>query len=140
MHNNLSPLSQADESDKKFNFREQMDKYLIHWKWFMLSVIICMGLSFLYLRYSTPLYSISSTILIKDDKKGGLPNEFSTFADLGLMTAMKSNVDNEVEVLKARTLSLSTVKELGFNITYFAKGNIKVGEVYNHSPIRATFF
>ena len=137
MQNNL-PI-QNNEGDSNFNIKEQIDLYLIHWKWFVLAIVACLTVALLFLRYATPVYKISATILIKDDKKGGLANEFSAFSDLGFMSGVKSNVDNEIEVLKSRTATFNTVKELGYNIRYFNKGNVKTSEVYKNSPIHVSF-
>ncbi|PKW20281.1 GumC family protein [Flavobacterium lindanitolerans] len=131
--NNKQEISQENhESD--FNIREQIEKYLVHWKWFLLSVIVVLGLAFLYLRYSTPLYKATATILVKDDKKGGLASELSVLSDLGVGTS-KSNVDNEVEILKSRTLTEKTVSKLHLNIHYLSHGRVKSSELYKASPI-----
>ncbi|KQS48652.1 tyrosine protein kinase [Flavobacterium sp. Leaf359] len=131
--NNKQEISQENhESD--FNIREQVEKYLVHWKWFALSVIVVLGLAFLYLRYSTPLYKATATILVKDDKKGGLASELSVLSDLGVGTS-KSNVDNEVEILKSRTLTEKTVSKLHLNIHYLSHGRVKSSELYKASPI-----
>lgn len=58
----------AKESD--LNIREQLEKYIIHWKWFVLTAIIALAIAFLYLRYSTPQYRAAISIVLKDDKKG----------------------------------------------------------------------
>jgi capsular exopolysaccharide synthesis family protein len=130
---NKQEISQENhESD--FNIREQIEKYLVHWKWFLLSVIVVLGLAFLYLRYSTPLYKATATILVKDDKKGGLASELSVLSDLGVGTS-KSNVDNEVEILKSRTLTEKTVNKLHLNIHYLSHGRVKSSELYKASPI-----
>lgn len=131
--NNKQEISHENhESD--FNIREQVEKYLVHWKWFALSVIVVLGLAFLYLRYSTPLYKATATILVKDDKKGGLASELSVLSDLGVGTS-KSNVDNEVEILKSRTLTEKTVNKLHLNIHYLSHGRVKSSELYKASPI-----
>lgn len=131
--NNKQEISHENhESD--FNIREQVEKYLVHWKWFALSVIVVLGLAFLYLRYSTPLYKATATILVKDDKKGGLASELSVLSDLGVGTS-KSNVDNEVEILKSRTLTEKTVSKLHLNIHYLSHGRVKSSELYKASPI-----
>ncbi len=138
MQNNI-PVA-PDNENNSFNIREQIDRYLIHWKWFTVSIIICLFVAFLYLRYATSEYNITATILIKDEKKGGLADELSAFSEIGFMSGAKSNVDNEIEVLKARTLSTNTIKELGFNVRYFNKGNVKTSEAYTKSPIKVNFF
>ena len=129
-----------EDLDQNINIREQLEKYLIHWKWFVLGVILSLFLAFLYLRYAVPVYNATSTILIKDDKKGGLASELSAFADLGMLGGGKSNVDNEIEVIKSRKLIKKTISELGLNIIYFNEGRIKDGEIYNNCPVKILFY
>ena len=122
-----------------FHLRAELDKYLIHWKWFLLGTILCLTAAFLYLRYATPLYKATTTILVKDEKKGGMLSDLSAFADIGIGGGMNNNVDNEIEILKSRTLVESTVKSLNLNITQFVKGNIIARELFKQSPIVVTF-
>ena len=124
---------------EEVNLREQLDKYLIHWRWFLVSIIICLICAFLYLRYTTPSYEATTTILVKDEKKGGMLSELSAFADLGLGGSMKNNVDNEVEILKSRTLVESTVQKLNLNNALFVEGKIVDRDIYSDSPIKVTF-
>src|SRR5690606_22634355 len=124
---------------QEINLREQLNKYLIHWKWFVLSALVCMALAFLYLRYTTPTYEASTSILVKDEKKGGMLSELSAFSDLGLGGGYVSNVDNEIEVLKSRTLVESTVRKLNLNVSLLVEGNVVDTDVYAKSPINVSF-
>jgi tyrosine-protein kinase Etk/Wzc len=133
MNNNQELLQENHESD--FSIREQIEKYFAHWKWFLFAVIIALTCAFIYLRYATPLYKASATILVKDDKKGGLASELSALSDLGMFGGSKSNVDNEVEVLRSRTLIYNTVEELKLNVYYINHGRVKSIELYKSSPI-----
>jgi capsular exopolysaccharide synthesis family protein len=130
----------SDESHKEdFNIRVALDRYLYFWKWFVLSIFVCFSVAFLYIRYTRPEYQASTTILVKDDKKGGMLSELSAFSDLGLGNGLKNNVDNEIEILKSRTLVESTVKRLHLNISMFTKGNVISSEMYLDTPITVTF-
>ncbi|WP_278010757.1 GumC family protein [Flavobacterium gyeonganense] len=128
-----------EDEINEVNLREQLDKYLIHWKWFVLSVILCLILAFLYLRYTTPSYEASTSILVKDEKKGDMLSELSAFSDLGLGGGSVNNVDNEIEILKSRTLVESTVKKLNLNITLLVEGNVVDRDIYGNSPISIYF-
>ncbi|PWA04880.1 GumC family protein [Flavobacterium psychrotolerans] len=127
------------EQDQEVHIGDVLAQYVTHWKWFVLGITIALIIAFLYLRYATPQYQATTTILVKDEKKGGMMSELSAFADLGLGGGMKNNVDNEVEILKSRTLVESTVKKLNLNINLFAKGNVNDIEVYEESPIEVNF-
>lgn len=136
MSNNL--MSEDNQNDD-FDLRMILEKYLIHWKWFILSSFLCLALAYVYLRYATPIYQASTTILVKDEKKGGMLSELSAFSDLGLGSGLKSNVDNEVEILKSRTLVESTVKALKLNIALITHGDVKSSEIYNDAAIIVDF-
>lgn len=129
-----------DDEIEDVNLREQLEKYLIHWRWFLVSVIICLIGAFLYLRYTTPTYEATTTILVKDEKKGGMLSELSAFADLGIGGSMKNNVDNEIEILKSRTLIESTIKKLNLNVALFVEGKVIDRDVYSEAPINVCFF
>ena len=77
--------------------------------------------------------------MVKDDKKGAMASEMSAFSDLGLLQGVKSNVDNEVEILKSRTLIQSTVKKLGLAVSYWSKGRVRSFEAYKNAPIEIVF-
>ena len=50
-------------------------KYLFYWRWFVASILICCIATYLFLRYQTPVYNISSSVLIKEeDKRSGSGN------------------------------------------------------------------
>jgi len=128
------------EEGENFSIREELDKYLIHWYWFVISATIVLISAYIYIRYKTePAYKANITILVKDDKKGGMNSEMAAFSDLALLTGAKSNVDNEVEILKSRTLVENVVKRLELNVFYIAQGRVKESKVYKGSPITVEF-
>ena len=123
MENHESLSNNVDESGQ--NIREQIENYLLYWKWFLFSAFVFLLGAFFYLRYSVPLYSASSTIMVKDERKGSIQSELSAFSDLGVATNVKNNVDNEIEVLKSRTLAEKTIQALNLNVIYSTQGFVK---------------
>lgn len=129
-----------DDFENDFDLKLFVNKYLFHWQWFVLAVSIGLLSSFLYLRYTIPQYNTATTILVKDEKKGGMLSELSAFADMGLGGGMTSNVDNEVEILKSRTLIEGVVRKMNLNVSVFVKGKIVDREIYGTSPIEVQFY
>jgi len=127
--NSNSQYKVDETSEKNIDVIELLFKYLRHWKWFALSVVICLAMVFIYLRYATPIYEIKSSVLIKDDKKGGGMGELSAFKEMNLFNS-KDNVDNELEVLKTSTLMEDVVKKMGNYVRYTTSGRIKTVEIY----------
>jgi capsular exopolysaccharide synthesis family protein len=127
------------ELEQDFDLKRFVDIYAMQWRWFVLGVSICIAAAFVYLRYTVPQYNAETTILVKDEKKGGMLSELSAFADMGIGGGMKSNLDNEIEILKSRTLVESTVKKLELNISYIAEGKVTERAVYKAAPVRVNF-
>lgn len=121
--------------EKDFEYRAILNKYLSHWKWFLLALIVSLSLAFIKLRYTKPLYNASTTILVKDDKKGGMLSELSAFSDIGAGKTIKNNLDNEVQILRSRTIVENIVRKLNLNFSLIVKGKIVSNELFNDAPI-----
>mgnify|MGYP001040213022 FL=1 len=124
-----------EDKEEQIDFKASLFKYIIRWPWFVASVIVCMACAWIYLKQSTPAYNINASIIIKDEKKGGmLGNEFSGLEDLGLLNPSK-NIDNEIEILQSKSLIKDVVNELGLYINYTASKGFKTIDLYGASPI-----
>ena len=110
MNSNYNPNNL--NADDTINIRAEIEKYLIYWKWFVIGGVLALICAFLYLRYSTPQYSVSAVILIKDDKKSGVSTELAAFEDLGILGGAGKNIDNETEIIKSRRLIGNVLKNL----------------------------
>ena len=99
--------------EEDFNIYDIIFKYLIYWPWFIISVLVCLAGTYVYLRFQAPVYNISSAVLIKeqDNKPSGGANPLAAIQDLGMMSFTNS-FDNEVEILKSRTLAKKVITEI----------------------------
>ena len=125
------------QSEEQINIQEILFRYLIHWPWFVVSVIVCVALAWGYLRLTTPIYNISATVLIKDEKKGGGANMSSELEKMGLngFVSSSSNIENEIEVLSSKTLAREVVSSLGLFVTYMDEDRFPKRELYRTSPV-----
>ncbi|MEP7318536.1 MAG: polysaccharide biosynthesis tyrosine autokinase [Panacibacter sp.] len=128
---NPEPVKQPFENELK----QTIYKYLRYWYWFVLAVGISVFVGYLYLRYTIPVYSVSSKILIKSDKSGGSVSQADILSELDIFST-KSNVGDEVEILKTRYIMRKVVEELGLNINYIQVGNIKSTDLYKKAPFK----
>ncbi|RIV23416.1 polysaccharide biosynthesis tyrosine autokinase [Fibrisoma montanum] len=124
---------QVYESDKAPNLRVVLMRYLRHWKWFVLSLGVALGGAYLYLQYQQPIYKVSTSLLIKDDKKG-LDGE-NILKEMDILKPKKV-VENEVEVVKSFSLMDKVVSNLGLDVRYFKTTQMGKREIYDESPIR----
>ena len=108
-------------------FRKLINRYLVFWPYFLISVITFLILSFLYLRYTNYTYQSKSTIEILDksqDSEMALPTAMTIF------NRSMINLDNEVGRLLSFNLNSFVVSQNKNNINYFTIGRIKTLE--NH--------
>ena len=124
------------------NFRDLFFKYLSHWTLFLILTIICLFVSYIYLRYTVPLYEAKATVMIKNNQKGGSGmSETSAFEDLSIFNDGNS-VENERSVFLSRRLMKKVVRKLDLQKEYFAIGNVTgftKREIYDKSPILIEF-
>ena len=127
----------GEQSKEQVNIQELLFRYLIHWPWFVISIIICIACAWGYLRLTTPIYNISATVLIKDEKKGGGASMSSDLEKMGLegFVSSSSNVDNEIEVLRSNSLAREVVNNLGLFVTYMDEDEFPSKELYHTSPV-----
>ena len=125
------------QSEEQINIQEILFRYLIHWPWFVASIIVCVVFAWGDLRLTTPIYNISATVLIKDEKKGGGANMSSELEKMGLngFVSSSNNIENEIEVLSSRTLAREVVSSLGLFVTYMDEDRFLKKELYRTSPV-----
>ncbi|MGL3001258.1 GumC family protein [Flavobacterium sp. RSSB_23] len=128
-----------EDNEENLDFKAIVTKYIVHWKWFLVSVLVCVTIAYIYLRYAPTQFQASTTILVKDEKRGGISSELSAFADMGLGTGLKNNVDNEIEILKSRVLAENTVKKLQLNVSIISHGKVVATDLYSKAPIAIRF-
>lgn len=136
MKENLYDDLYQEEKEKKTDLKTVFFKYIIHWPWFIACILLWVAGAWLYLRYTAPVYNISASVIIKDnDKNSKASNGMADLEDLGFYSSI-SNFDNEVEILKSRTLIKKVIEELDLYINYTAKSSFHDIELYKSSPVK----
>ncbi len=132
-----SPV-QAEQPEKSaFDFQTIYTMLVLNWKWFVLSVILCLGCGAIYLRYKTPTFQAQAKMLIKDDESNNRATGKSTLltaSNLGFMTN-SAGIDNEMEILTSLSIAQQAVRDLKLYTTYKAKGKIKDQLMYKTEPV-----
>ncbi len=110
---------------------------LAKWKWFVLSLVVCLGLAITYILRTQPVYTRTASVLIKEDSKGKtISSDLGDFSNLGLFQS-KTNVNNEVIAFASPATMAEVVKRLHLDIRYFAPGTFHDKVAYGlNLPIR----
>jgi len=130
-----SPFSlDYDETAESVNIWEVIKKYLRHWPWFLMGIFVCLGLSYVYMRYAPIVYQSVAKIKIIDEA-----HEMDIAVDpMSVLSGNASiNLDNEIQVLRSYRILRQVVEALNLDISYYHKGNIKTTEIW-HPPFAIT--
>jgi tyrosine-protein kinase Etk/Wzc len=127
------PDKRKKADDSIFNLKWIVTTVLTVWPWLLASVVVALIIGNLRLRYATPIYRSSAELMINDSKKG------SSSGQEDILTALKLNnnrisIDNEIEILRSRTMMTEVVKSLNLNYDYSIPGRFKTTIVYSKKP------
>jgi capsular exopolysaccharide synthesis family protein len=120
-----------EEKDNNF-LGKVIFRYLPYWPMFAMLLILAGVGSWLYLRFSTPIYESTARLMIKDERKG--TENTKALEDLNLM-ATKKIIENEVEVIQSRTLLNEVIKNLHLYAPVYEEGSVRSASAYTSSPI-----
>lgn len=126
-------LLEEEENGAGFNYKVFLIKLLMRWPWILGCVLVALVGAFFYVKTLTPLYTVSSSVLIKNESKktGG-----ADLTELGFVTASTQDFDNELEILQSRTMIKKVVNALDLYIQYMVPGSFRDTELYRQSPVK----
>jgi tyrosine-protein kinase Etk/Wzc len=112
-------------------------RYLPYWPVFAAAVVAAVAGAFLYLRYATPLYKISGVLLVQEASNGLAASDM--LQSLDLMGGAKTVMENEIEILKSRTLTKAVIRNLNLYGEVIEEGKIRDVVLYKDSPLKFVF-
>src|SRR5688572_14383788 len=104
---------QSDQADY-VDVKQEVSKYIRYWYIFIISLIACLILAFLYLYWAVPQYRVVSTLLLKNEEADSNTSGTSNLGEINLFST-KQKIDNEIEVLKSNSLMQRVFSELSLN-------------------------
>ncbi len=128
---------QQSSSNSDIDLAQVIAMYTKKWKWFLLSIILLLGLATIYIRYATPQYAAAAKIQILEDENSSAG--LAAFSDLDVFGGVKNKVMDEIELIGSRSNFIDVVKELKLNTTIRVLGNVISTELYQNSPINLNF-
>jgi tyrosine-protein kinase Etk/Wzc len=130
-----TPIVKNEERDENL-FHAVMFRFAPYWPLFLLLMLVFGAGAFVYLRFATPMYVASAKILLKDERKGA--DDSKLLESLNIYTSKKI-VENEIEVIKSRTLMKDVVNRLRLYAPIRQEGRFRELDAYAVSPVSIEF-
>ncbi len=99
-------------------------KYLPYWPLLLFAIIAGVLAAYTYIKFTTPKYKATATLIIKDEKKG---NEESKLMESLNQISSKKIVENEIEVIQSRKLMKDVATKLNLFTPITEKGSMTDG-------------
>lgn len=122
--------------EESINWRDLFERYIIYWKWILVSAILFLAMGYLYNRSQPDVYQLETAVLVVDPSRSGGMNEMSILKqlDLGGMGNVYTMVNNENEVIRSTALMKKVVNQLELHTSYSTTNFLKTTNLYNTSP------
>lgn len=126
-------------ADDFIRIQDLWSMFVPKWYWFAISLFITLTIAVLYLLSTSPIYTRTAAILVKDNSKSSSSTSaMNDFSDLGIFKS-NTNINNELLTLKSPTLMTEVVNRLGLNETFTIRKGLKNVDLYKVSPVTITF-
>jgi tyrosine-protein kinase Etk/Wzc len=128
--------------EENVELKRYISLFLSNWYWFAIALFIAFTLAYGINRYSEKIYSVSATLLIKDDQKAGMSPSTENVIPGGNIFRSQQNLNNEVGILQSFSLNYMTMKELSdFHVVYVGIGRRRIVQtrMYNSAPFKVFY-
>lgn len=127
--------NKAELEKPLMNFKRIWYRVIRYWYFIVISVVVSLVMAFVYNRYSSKIYVVSASIIIKESEEAGQTAEL--LYNNPLINAYR-NFLNEPYIIKSYPLLQEVVDSLGITVALFKEGNIKTSELYKSVPIKVS--
>lgn len=128
--------------DEGIDFKRYISLFLSNWYWFVIALFISLSIAYGINRWSEDVYTVSSTLLIKDSQFGDVSSGLTTIFPGTKMYGNQQSVKNEIGILKSFNLNYRVMQELPeFFVIYTSVGRRGIAETrsYKTSPFVVVF-
>lgn len=113
---------------------------LRNWYWYVISIALCLGIAYYYVKKSPVIYERHATVLIKSQGAySQMQDEAAVFRELDMPSDGGYLVDNELLVFKARRLMEEVVRRLDLDVDYVTLGRFREWTDYSCTPVHLRF-
>lgn len=134
------PVQAQSRPQPVIDFGKIFRNYLRHWWWFAISLVVCMGLAFIYIKKKNSVYLVKGLIMVNQEEAGGVGKAGAMTAMMSMLGAGSSdhsNPENEMMKMMSQTNLIDVVNTLNLQYNYWSTSGLlaKKNSLYPHSPI-----
>ena len=111
------------------DFRRYFSLFISNWYWFAAALFIALSIAYGVNRWGEKVYTVQSTMLIKDQENSGSFTGMDRLIPGGDIFSSRQNLQNEIGILRSFDLNHRVMYELeDFHVVYTAVGKRGIAE------------
>lgn len=130
--------NEQKQQEQEIDLIELFYKVIVHWRWFLIAIAVALTGAYIYVHITTPVYQASASVVIKDSEGSDKAiNDLFNQVSPSNMAATNTQIEDELEILRSRSILLQVINELNMHTSY----RIKEGLGYTETttpPISVT--
>ncbi len=101
-----------------------------NWIIFIISIVCCLLIASIYMVFTPKVYERSAQLMLKEDgSHGGGLDEMAIMKEINFLS-LKTNINNEVELLRSQKLMSEVTERLQLNVKYTIENIFRTHELY----------
>lgn len=112
-------------------------EYLAQWKWFVLSVVLCLGIGYVFISRIVPVYEVSASVYLSDENQSAKSSAIALSANMPLIDTKDYIDETEIEILKSRNNLIKIVDSLDLAYSYYKVGQFRDNPIYGTNVVSA---
>jgi tyrosine-protein kinase Etk/Wzc len=119
----------VNSEDESIDFHRYISLFISNWYWFAGALFIAITIAYGINRYAEEIFTVQSSILIKDEQYGGGFAEMDKIIPGGDIFRSTQNLDNEIGILRSFNLNYRVMNSLpDFHVVYVGVGRRGIAE------------
>lgn len=142
MEPNLNTGNYNLPEDENLDIKRYISLFVSNWYWFTVALFIAISIAYGINRYSEKIWTVSSSLLIKDDQLGGVSINSGSILPGGDIFRSQQNLKNELGILRSYKLNLKVMEEINdFHLVYIGVGRRGIVEsrMYKTAPFKVIY-
>ena len=124
------------EDEQSFQLNDLLALVWDHKWWYVFSILAALLIAGFYLYKTPKTYSRTEKVIVDEDAQASMMRDLTSFSGSGRRYGSGTNVNNEIEALRAPDIMEKVVARLGLETSYVDNQFLRVREMYTNCPIK----
>lgn len=127
-----------NNKQQEIDLSEIIYNYTRHWKWFIVSLGICLAIGIIVILTSQKQYSTSLSVLLNEEQTKSNNSDLMNLEAMGLLSTT-NNIENEIAIFSSLDLISQVVDSLNIQTSYFTRRGLRTVEIYKKRPFSVKY-